>query len=406
MTATTKKELNTQKKLINQDNRILALKKQMVYYKEITETIREPFIILNNNLNVVTANKAFYRKFKVTPKDTEGQQIYDLGYKQWDAPELRVLLENILPAHGVLNNYAVTHNFPSLGIRTILLNARQVDSKQLILLAMEDVTIQLKLKSDSVEMTKKLLKQRDQLQALNEAKDEFISLASHQLRTPATVVKQYIGMLSNGYVGPLSPDQLDMLDIAYKNNERQLEIVEDLLRVAKIDTGKVYVDKSPYDLVKLVAEAISGLAVLFDNRKQRVIFNKPQTKMIATIDHKLILMVIENILDNAGKYTKDGKTISININQDQHSTIITIHDEGVGIRISDQQKLFRKFSRIENPLTASVKGTGLGLYWAKKVLDMHEGSIEVTSRLNAGSTFTVTIPNDSDYKLRSTSKVE
>ena len=159
MATDTKREQNTKKKLINQDNRIVALQKQMVYYKEITETIREPFIILNKDLCVITANLAFYKKFKVKKRDTEGKQIYELGDSQWDAPELRVLLENILPTHRVLNNYAVTHDFPSLGTKTILLNARQVDSKQLILLAMEDVTSQWKLKIDSAKMTENLIKQ-------------------------------------------------------------------------------------------------------------------------------------------------------------------------------------------------------------------------------------------------------
>jgi len=393
----TKHEQNTQKKLINQDSRIAALKKQMVYYKEITETIREPFIILNKDLNVVTANLAFYRKFKVNKKDTEGKRIYDLGNSQWDAPELRVLLENILPTHRILKNYAVTHNFPSLGTKTMLLNARQVDSKQLILLAMEDVTAQWKLKIDSAEMTENLIKQRDKLQGLNDAKDEFISLASHQLRTPATAVKQYVGMLSHGYAGELSNEQLNMLGVAYKNNERQLEIIEDLLRVAKVDAGKVYLDKSSCDVVAQMEEAISGQAILFKNRGQAVIFNKPSTEMIASIDPKLMLMVFENILDNAGKYSKDGKSIAVTISQNEIYTIIAIEDHGVGISKNGQKKLFKKFSRVDNPLSISVKGTGLGLYWAKKVLDLHGGSIKVTSKLKVGSTFEIITPTAAEF---------
>src|SRR5579884_2902345 len=154
-----KHEQSTKKKLINQDSRISALKKQLVYYKEITETVREPFIILDNNLNVVTANLAFYRKFKVNKKDTEGKRIYDLGNSQWDSAELRELLENILPAHRILTNYLVSHNFPKLGPRIILLNARQVDRKQLILMAIEDVTEEWRLKLDSEEMTKNIILQ-------------------------------------------------------------------------------------------------------------------------------------------------------------------------------------------------------------------------------------------------------
>lgn len=399
MTAT-KREQTTQKKLINQDSRIAALKKQMVYYKEITETVREPFIILDNNLNVVTANLAFYTKFKVNKKDTEGKRIYDLGNSQWDSDELRELLENILPAHRVLSNYAVRHNFPTLGPKTILLNARQVDSKQLILLAMEDVTDQWKLKLDTEQMTKNLIVQRDKLQRLNDAKDEFISLASHQLRTPATAVKQYVGMLQMGYAGKLTKNQLDMLGVAYKNNERQLEIIEDLLRVAKVDAGKVYLDKTSCDVTVQIEKAIQGQAVLFDARKQLLVFTKPKNKIMASIDPKLMLMVLENILDNAGKYSRDGKRVTIKVHQNKIDTVITIEDCGVGIRKVDQQKLFKKFSRIDNPLSKSVKGTGLGLYWAKKVLDLHDGTIKATSKINQGSTFEISVPNNTVAKTK------
>lgn len=385
---------NAKKKLINQDTRISALKKQLVYYKEITETVREPFIILDNNLNVVTANLAFYRKFKVAKKDTEGKRIYDLGNSQWDSVELRELLENILPAHRVLTNYIVRHNFPNLGPKVILLNARQVDRKQLILLAMEDVTSEWKLRLDTEEMTKNLISQRDKLQRLNAAKDEFISLASHQLRTPATVVKQYVGMLQMGYAGQLTKDQLDMLGVAYKHNERQLEIIEDLLRVAKVDAGKVYLDKSYCDVTIQIEKAIEGQLSLFSARQQTVVFHKPKATMMAIIDPKLLLMVFDNVLDNAGKYSQEGKRVIINIQQDKANTIVTIEDEGVGISKTDQQKLFKKFIRIDNPLSVSIKGTGLGLYWAKKVLDLHGGTISVTSKINVGSVFEISVPSN------------
>jgi len=396
---TTKHEQNTQKKLINQDNRIAALKKQMVYYKEITETIREPFIILDKDLCVVTANLAFYRKFKVKKAETEGKLIYNLGDNQWDVPELRLLLERILPTHGVLTGYAVTHHFPSIGTMTILLNAKQIDNKQLILLAMEDVTVQWKLKAESIEMTQNLIKQRDKLQGLSDAKDEFISLASHQLRTPATVVKQYVGMLQMGYAGQLTEYQLEMLGVAYKNNERQLEIIEDLLRVAKVDAGKVFLDKTSCDVTVEIEKAIIALTALFNERHQSINFKKPTEKIMAIIDPKLILMVLENVLDNAGKYSQDGKQVTVNIYQDKVKTVITIEDNGVGIRKTDQTKLYKKFSRIDNPLSSSVKGTGLGLYWAKKILDLHDGTIKVASKKNVGSTFEISVPNNTGTKV-------
>ncbi len=388
----TSKEKRLQHKFLNQDIRLRALKKQLVYYKEITETVREPFLILNNNLEVVTANNSFYKKFKVKRNETEGRKIYDLGNSQWDSLDLRTLLENILPTKRILNNYSITHNFPNIGTRTILLNARQIDSKQLILLAMEDVTDQWKLKEDMAEMTESLIEQRDRLQGLNNSKDEFISLASHQLRTPATAVKQYTGMLIHGYGGKLTKKQLVMLGVAYKNNERQLEIVEDLLRVAQVDAGKVYLDKTVCDIEKLISDAIDNQSLLFESRKQKIIFQKPNSPMKATIDINLILMVIENILDNAAQYSKEGDDINITVKKAGPNIAITIKDEGVGIAKKDMTKLFKKFSRVDNPMSASVKGTGLSLYWAKKVLKLHNAKIKVYSEEKKGTKFEIILP--------------
>ena len=392
--------VSKQKKIAIQDDRISKLKKQLAYYKEITETIREPFIILNNELFVVSANRAFYKKFKVTKKETEGRRMYELGDNQWDAPELREILERILPKKRVLNSYEITLDFPNLGRKIMLLNARQVDSKQLILLAIEDITIQKALKLDTDTMTANLLVQRDQLQKLNAAKDEFIMLASHQLRTPATAVKQYVRMLTTGYAGKISKKQNNMLEVVYKSNERQLEIIEDLLRVARVDAGKVYLDKESYDMGQQVKAAIFGQTALFKNRRQTVIFNNPSKQAIVYGDSKLILMVIENILDNAGKYSVDGSQISIDIKQGDFYTSVSINDNGVGIRKVDIKKLFEKFVRIENSMTNSVKGTGLGLYWAKKVVDLHDGNIEVTSKINKGTTFKVVLPTEGGKKRK------
>ena len=385
---------NSQRKIAHQDNRIAELKKQLLYYKEITETIREPFIILTNELYVVSANRAFYKMFKVTKKETEGRRMYELGENQWDSPELRELLEHILPKRRILNAYEITLDFPILGRKTMLLNARQVDSKQLILLAVEDITAQKILKLDAQKMTSNLVEQRDQLQKLNDAKDEFIMLASHQLRTPATAVKQYVGMLTKGYAGEVSKKQVAMLDVAYKSNERQLEIIEDLLRVAKVDAGKVYLKKTSYDIGDQIENVMKAQAVLFKSRGQTIMYTPPTERMYVYGDSKLMLMVLENILDNAGKYSQDGKEVKISIEQEGDYTDILIQDSGVGIRKADIDKLFEKFVRIDNQLSASVNGTGLGLYWAKKILDLHNGSIEVDSRVNKGSTFTVRTPTE------------
>ncbi|MBA3757428.1 PAS domain-containing sensor histidine kinase [Candidatus Saccharibacteria bacterium] len=380
------------KKILKQKDRISTLQELLVYYQEITETIREPFIILDKNLRVVTANNSFYQTFKALKKDTEKKSIYQLGNNQWDTPELRRLLENILPKKRILSDYEITHNFPTLGHKTMLLNARQVDHKQLILLAIQDITQQSQLQRDSSEMTKGLIRQHDKIKSLSDAKDEFILMASHQLRTPATAVKQYIGMLAQGFGGKLTKMQKGMLSTAYESNERQLHIIEDLLKVARIDEGKVHLVKSQYDLTKQIGEVVRDQFDTFEVRRQSIIFNKPSKKVIAYADKKLMRMVLENLLENAGKYSYEGGKITIGLKQSNKLNTVSVMDKGVGVRKKDLEKLFLRFSRIDNPLSVSVEGTGLGLFWVKKILDLHGGSMQVKSRINYGSTFTISFP--------------
>ena len=237
-----------------------------------------------------------------------------------------------------------------------------------------------------------LTKQRSRLMALNRAKDEFIALASHQLRTPATSVKQYTGMLLENYSGKLTEDQRNMLSIAYESNERQLQVVDSILRVAQIDAGNITLRKEKVDLALLVKEILHGQTSVFATRHQTVDFTPGNSNFVAAVDKEKIRMVLENILDNASKYSPPGKNLEVKLRKSKNRLAISVKDDGVGIIRKDRPKLFKKFSRIDNPLSVAVGGTGLGLYWAKKIIDLHKGSIIVTSKPKQGSTFTITLP--------------
>lgn len=234
--------------------------------------------------------------------------------------------------------------------------------------------------------------QLEQLKQLNQAKDEFISLASHQLRTPATGVKQYIGMLLQGYVGDLTDDQTAFLQTAYESNERQITIVNDLLQVAQIDAGKVRLQKGQTDLVKLIGNIIDEQAVRFVERDQKVVYKPTMKKLMIRVDGDRIRMVLENIIDNAGKYTYHHKTITVRLRSTDTTVSIAVRDQGVGMAAADISKIFNKFARLDNPLSISSEGSGLGLYWAKKIIDLHQGTISVISTRGKGTTFKLTLP--------------
>lgn len=234
--------------------------------------------------------------------------------------------------------------------------------------------------------------EHDQLLALNVAKDEFVSIASHQLRMPATGVKQYIGLLLQGYAGELSDAQLTILRAAYDSNERQLDIISNLLSTSRLDAGKVQPHKKVCDLVNLTQQVIAELHEKFQDRKQQVTFTYKSSPINVFVDERLMLMVIENLLDNASKYSPDGKAIEVSLTKKATEVILSVRDHGYGIPKADQVKLFKKFSRIENPLTENISGTGLGLYWAKKVVDLHDGGIKLKSSTKSGTTFSVMLP--------------
>ncbi len=231
-----------------------------------------------------------------------------------------------------------------------------------------------------------------QLIEINRTKDEFISLASHQLRTPATAVKQYVGMVLEGFVGDISGSQRDILAKAYESNERQLNIVSELLKVARVDAGKVKLQSTNVNLVQLLADTIKDHQQTYFGRDQRVEFVHQSPVVTAMIDKDKMRMVFENLLDNASKYSEIGKTVRVEVIDGAREVLVRIADQGVGIKLEDQVKLFEKFSRIHNTLSDHVDGTGLGLYWVKKIINLHQGRISFVSQYEVGTTFNVYLP--------------
>lgn len=242
-----------------------------------------------------------------------------------------------------------------------------------------------------------LQQQSTELQQLNQSKDEFISLASHQLRTPASGVKQFIGLLLEGYAGELTDLQRDYLQRANESNERQIDLINDMLRVAQVDAGRVDIQLSETNLKALIEDVVSEQNDTYKNRQQTVYVKMPEQDVIGIVDEKRFRMVIENLVDNASKYTPEGGKIVVSMHTTKTAIVITITDNGVGIDKESLTKLFRKFSRVPNPLSEAVGGSGLGLYWANEIVKLHGGAIKVKSELDKGTVFRISIPKVKAY---------
>jgi signal transduction histidine kinase len=224
------------------------------------------------------------------------------------------------------------------------------------------------------------------------SKDELLSLASHQLRTPATAVKQYLGMLLEGYAGKLTKEQFEHIKKAYSSNERQLETINQILYVTKADAGRLQLQKSHFNLNQLVDEVLSELNNRYKEKDQKLVFKPKYVNITLYADKHCIRMVVENLLTNASKYTHRGGKVVIKTDKKPKIAILTVEDNGVGIGFEDRTKLFKKFSRIDNELSIEAGGSGIGLYLDKLLVEMHGGRISVVSEPNKGTLFSVHLP--------------
>lgn len=250
-----------------------------------------------------------------------------------------------------------------------------------------------KANEDNLRSANTLLQeQQTELQRLNESKDEFISLASHQLRTPATAIKQLLGLILEGFEGDIPSNIRNLLEKTYESNERQINIVNSLLKVAQVDSGKVTLRKSSHDLNDVVQSLVKQYSGIIQEKNQSISMQLQDEPLFGYIDEHYFRMALENILDNASKYTEAGGDITITSKQTNEHAVVSITDSGVGISPENINSLFVKFNRIPNDMSHKVAGSGLGLYWVEKVIDLHQGAIEVNSELTKGTTFSVKVP--------------
>lgn len=232
----------------------------------------------------------------------------------------------------------------------------------------------------------------DSLDKLDQMKTEFISLTSHQLRTPATAVKGFIDMLLSGYAKEVNPQQRKLLLSANDENERQLHLINDILAIARADDSKIQISKIETNITNVIQSVIRQQMPILETHDQKLIFDSSQPIKIHA-DAEKIRIVLENLISNASKYSPDHTEIKVFVTQGEKNTKLEVADQGFGISPNDMKKLFQKFSRLPNPNMVKAQGSGLGLYLVKKIIELHDGSIDVESDGSTGTKFIVQLPN-------------
>jgi signal transduction histidine kinase len=259
-----------------------------------------------------------------------------------------------------------------------------------------NLQVQIKLAQEQDRLNRQaakvLHKRNEELEAIGRSKDEFVALASHQLRTPATAVKQYLGMVLQGYVGDITDLQAEMLSKAFESNERQIQVINQILNAARVDTGRLVMTEAPLDMCTLIRGIVTDMKSQFDAHAHKLHLSLPKNPVQVKGDLGYLRMAIENIINNALAYTPDGGEIGVRLRVVDKVCKLLISDTGVGIRKADLSKLFIKFSRIHNPLSVQAGGSGIGLYLSAEIMRLHGGAVSADSKINQGTTFAISLP--------------
>jgi len=356
-----------------------ALAELREYAENIVATVREPLVVLDADLRVVSTNHSFYQVFAVKPEETEGQFVYDLGNRQWNIPRLRELLEEIIPNNKTFEGFQMEHDFPTIGRRIMLLNARRIpmegDKTRLILLAIEDVT-------ERVEIEEALQKSSEKIKL-------FAYSVSHDLKGPSVGIYGLTKFLHKHYG--------DILDEKGKNCCDQIFQAAEQI-AALVNKINVYIStkESPPIIERLRLEEI--LMMVREDFSPRLKIRQiewsesPHMPEI-NADRLSILRVLRNLVDNALKYGGDDLSeINVGCEESNEFHVLYVKDDGIGIMREDFKKIFRAFERTQT--SRGIEGTGLGLAIVKEIAEQHGGDVWVEPSPEKGTSFYISISKD------------
>jgi two-component system, cell cycle sensor histidine kinase PleC len=367
------------------------------YLESIINTIREPLIILDQDLKVVSVSRSFYEFFKAKPEETVGQHIYNLGNKQWNIPKLRSLLETILPKKASFENYEVEQDFVDIGKRTMLLNARQVKrvlgKERIILLAIEDITARREVENVLENARKKLKQLARELKRTTRAKSEFLSNVSHELRTPLNSICGFSEVLYDETFGPLNEKQKQYITNILTSGKLLLLLINQILDMSKVESGKMNLELSSLSMKSLLNEIPLLVSEITAKKKLQISLEIADDLPDIEADELKVKEIIYNLLSNAVKFTPEGGKAGIRAKKIDSRIEITVWDNGAGIERKNMKKIFEGFFRVDTPLSRVTEGTGLGLPLSKKLVELHGGTLSVRSDgLNKGTEITVLLP--------------
>ncbi|BDB29276.1 response regulator (plasmid) [Cupriavidus sp. P-10] len=350
------------------------------YADAIIETMSEPLLVLEANLRVTRANRAFYHTFHTIADDTIGTLLYALGNGQWNIPSLRELLEKLLPERTVIRDFELTHDFPDIGTRTMRVNAARVRGRahELILLTIEDITqYQLAV---------------DRLETADHQKDEFLAMLAHELRNPLAAIGNGLEIWGRENVDPQTQQRARAA--ARRQLDHEIGLVDDLLDVSRIRHGIIKLNPKPLDLAEIVQHVVDTMRAEIDVHQHQLVLSLPASlALVIEGDSIRIEQIVANLLGNAIKYTPPRGRIAVSVVRDGDDAVLTVADNGIGMTADFLPTVFTIFVQGDSSLDRKSAGLGLGLALVHQLVELHHGTVQASSGgPGRGSTFVVRFP--------------
>jgi len=361
-----------------------SAKRGLDFAEAIVETVREPLVILNQNLQVMKANKTFYGTFHASREETEERLIYDLGNGQWNIPKLRELLENLLPAHATFRDFEVTHEYEHVGRKVMLLNASEIfnpsSQARTILLAIEDVTDR---------------KQAEEaLRTTNAELQHFAYAITHDLQEPLRMVVNFTELLGREYAGKLGKEADKFISYSVEGALRIEALLKALLSYWEV-TEREQDGFAPVDSGAVLAKTLLNLHAAIAQSGATVTSDSLPTVIAEEVT---LMRVFQNLISNSIKY-RGGETPRIHVSAEKNAGewLFAVRDNGIGIDPQDAGRVFGMFKRLHG---SEIPGTGIGLALVKKIVERQGGRIWVESEAGKGATFKFTIPGGHQERRR------
>ena len=262
-----------------------------------------------------------------------------------------------------------------------------------ILMLAEEEAEEVALREREHRDATRLRERTEHLEELERAKSEFLSLASHELRGPATTLRGYLSMLEDGTLGPLPKGLREVLPVLQAKASQIDVLASEMIEAARLEDQGMRLHREPVDMRQLLARLVENVQATAPHHRL-VIHDRSPSPVVVSGDRLRLEIVVNNLLDNAVKYSPGGGEVYCDLSSIKDMMLLAVRDTGIGIAAEDMPRLFVRFNRLATEIMPDVPGTGLGLYLARELARLHGGDIVAVSELGEGSEFTLTLPLD------------